>query len=74
VSPLDGVNGVRHNVLARIRLSMDCRVPGARGRSGSAALSLCDRDHALVNREPPLRKTRIRIVASRDGDIGVRLG
>jgi len=40
VSPLDGVNGVRRNLLARIELSVGCRVSGARGRSGSAALSL----------------------------------
>ena len=74
MSLLDDVNGVRRSLLASIGLSEGCRVSGAGGRSGSAALSLCDRDHALVNREPPLRKTRIRIVASRDGDIGVRLG
>jgi hypothetical protein len=40
VSPLDGVNGVRRNLLARIGLSAGCRVSGARGRSGSDALSL----------------------------------
>ena len=40
MSPLDGVNGVRRNLLARIELSVGCRVSGARGRSGSAALSL----------------------------------
>src|SRR6266849_6417267 len=40
VSPLDGVNGVRRNLLARIGLSEGCRLSGARGRSGSAAPSL----------------------------------
>jgi hypothetical protein len=40
VSPLDGVNGVRRNLLARIGLAVGRRVAGARGRSGSAALSL----------------------------------
>ena len=49
MSPLDGVNGVRRNLLGRIGLSVGCRVSGARGRSGSAAL------YALVNlRQPPL--------------------
>jgi hypothetical protein len=40
VFPLDGVNGVRRNLLARIGLSVGCRVSGAGGRSRSAALSL----------------------------------
>jgi hypothetical protein len=40
VSPIDGVNGVRRNLLARIGLSAGYRMSGARGRSGSAALSL----------------------------------
>jgi hypothetical protein len=39
VSPLDGVNGVRRNLLACIGLSVGCRVSGAGGRSGSAAPS-----------------------------------
>jgi hypothetical protein len=33
VSPLDGVNGARRNLLARIGLSGGRRVSGARGRS-----------------------------------------
>jgi len=32
VSPLDGVNGARRNLLARIGLSVGCRVSGAGGR------------------------------------------
>jgi hypothetical protein len=32
VSPLDGVNGARRNLLARIGMG-GCRVSGARGRS-----------------------------------------
>ncbi len=39
MSPLDGVNGVRRNPLARIGLAVGRRGSGARGRSGSAALS-----------------------------------
>ena len=38
VSPLDGVNGVRRNLLARIGLSVGCRVSGTGGRRRSAAL------------------------------------
>jgi hypothetical protein len=38
VSPIDGVNGARRNLLARIGLSVGCRVPGARGRSGTPAI------------------------------------
>jgi hypothetical protein len=40
VFPLDGVNGVRRNLPAHIGLSMGCRVSGAKGHSGSAALFL----------------------------------
>mgnify|MGYP003694784357 CR=1 FL=1 len=34
VSPLDGVNGVRRNLIARIGLAVGRRVSGAGGRSG----------------------------------------
>ena len=37
MSLLDCVNGDRRNLLARIGLSVGCRVSGAGGRSGSAA-------------------------------------
>jgi len=50
VSPLDGVNGVRRNLLARIGLAVDRRVSGARGRSGKAALSLSTRNSPLAIR------------------------
>jgi hypothetical protein len=39
MSPLDSVKGVRRNLLARIGLAVGRSVSGARGRSGSAALS-----------------------------------
>jgi hypothetical protein len=39
VSPLDGVNGVRRNLLARIGLSVGCRVSGTGGRSAAPFLS-----------------------------------
>jgi len=50
VSPLDGVNGVRRNLLARIGLAVGRRVSGARGRSGSAALSLSTHNSPLAIR------------------------
>ena len=54
VSPLNGVNGVRRNLLARIGLSVGCRVSGARGRSGSGALSLSTHNSPLANQEASL--------------------
>jgi len=50
VSPLDGVNGARRNLLARIGLSVGCRVSGAGGRSGSAAPSLSTHNSPLAIR------------------------
>jgi hypothetical protein len=50
VSPLDGVNGVRRNLLARIGLSVGCRVSAAKGRSGNAALSLSTHNLPLAIR------------------------
>jgi hypothetical protein len=38
VSPLDGVNGVRRDLLARIGLSVGCPASGARGRREDAAV------------------------------------
>jgi hypothetical protein len=50
VSPLEGVNGARRDLLARIGLSVACRVSGARGRSDSAALSLSTHNSPLTIR------------------------
>jgi len=50
VFPLGGVNGVRRNLLARIGLSVGCRVSGARRRSGSAELSLSTHNSHLAIR------------------------
>jgi hypothetical protein len=47
---LDGVNGVRRNLLARIGLAVGRGVSGARGRSGSAALSLSTHNSPLAIR------------------------
>jgi hypothetical protein len=50
VSPFDGVNGDRSNLLARIGLSVGYRVSGAGGRSGSAAPSLSTHNSPLAIR------------------------
>ena len=50
MSPLDGVNGDRRNLLARIGLSVGRRVSGAGGRSGSAALSLSTHNSPAIER------------------------
>jgi hypothetical protein len=50
VSPFDGVNGDRRNLLARIGLSVGYRVSGAGGRSGSAAPSLSTHNSPLAIR------------------------
>jgi hypothetical protein len=50
VFPLDGVNGVRRNLFARIGLAVGRRVSGARGRSGSAAFSLSTHNLPLAIR------------------------
>ena len=50
MSPLDGVNGVRRNLLARMGLAVGRRVSGARGRRGSAALSLSTHNLPLAIR------------------------
>src|SRR5258707_11105607 len=76
VSPLDGVNGVRRNLLARIGLSVGYRVSGARGRSGSTAPSLsihnsplqfegpstcdCGSHELRLDRDVAVRRPRIR--------------